>query len=405
MKISLLKQEKSYRKLFAAGIINGIGDRFSQVAMLTLIIQLTGSGLAVGVTMALRLLPFLLFGPLGGRLADRFSRKRVLITTDLVRIFFALSFLLVNSKEDIWIIYIGSFILAAGEAIYAPTRKASIPRMVKKENLLMVNSLEQVMVGVVLIGGAFSGGLVSYLFGPDMTFWLNGLSFLVAALFISSIAFPEIDLDNNSNPSNSRFLSELKKVIILSLPLQVILLCELIISLLNGIDNVLISIYAVEEYKLGEVGVGLFYGALGIGLITSFTVAKRIKKHFLMIGLFCLILEGLGLVLLSQVYLVFLSFVVFCFIALMSGIGNACFDTVLMKEVPEKYQGTMFALSATISNTLLGISMFLAGIVLEIIDPRLLGCLGGISFMFVAISLIFMLRIKRKKYVKYFRNI
>lgn len=94
MKISLLKQEKSYRKLFAAGIINGIGDRFSQVAMLTLIIQLTGSGLAVGVTMALRLLPFLLFGPLGGRLADRFSRKRVLITTDLVRIFFALSFYL-----------------------------------------------------------------------------------------------------------------------------------------------------------------------------------------------------------------------------------------------------------------------------------------------------------------------
>ncbi|WP_052807055.1 hypothetical protein [Mesobacillus subterraneus] len=53
-----LKTEKGYRKLFLAGVINGIGDRFSQVALLTLILQMTGSGLAVGITMALRMIPF-----------------------------------------------------------------------------------------------------------------------------------------------------------------------------------------------------------------------------------------------------------------------------------------------------------------------------------------------------------
>ncbi|WML48075.1 hypothetical protein RCG23_22760 [Neobacillus sp. PS3-34] len=58
-----LKEENSYRKLFFAGIVNGIGDRFSQVALLTIILEITGSGMAVGITMGLRMIPFLLFGP------------------------------------------------------------------------------------------------------------------------------------------------------------------------------------------------------------------------------------------------------------------------------------------------------------------------------------------------------
>jgi MFS family permease len=130
-----LVKEKQYRKLFLAGVINGIGDRFSQVSTLTLLLQLTGSGYAVGVTMALRLLPFLIFGPLGGRSADRYSRKILLVVTDLARVGFALSFLLVHTRHDIWIIYVSSFILASGEAIYAPTRKATLPLLISREQL------------------------------------------------------------------------------------------------------------------------------------------------------------------------------------------------------------------------------------------------------------------------------
>jgi MFS family permease len=178
MKISIFKEEKHYRKLFLAGIVNGMGDRFSSVAVLTMLLQLTGSGFAVGMTLAIRLIPFLVFGPIGGRLADRFSRKTILIVTDLIRIVFALSFLFVHSKEDLWIVYLSSFILAAGEAIYVPARKSALPQLVNKENLLKVNSLEQVLLGIVLIGGAFSGGIVASNFGADVSFWFNSPSIL-----------------------------------------------------------------------------------------------------------------------------------------------------------------------------------------------------------------------------------
>lgn len=164
---SFEKQEKYYRRLFLAGVVNGIGDRFSSVAVLALILELTGSGLAVGMTLAIRLLPYLIFAPIGGRLADRFSRKNILVTTDLVRIVFALSFLMVHGKEDLWIVYVSTFMLAAGEAIYSPTRKSTIPQLVNKENLIKVNSLEQVLVGIVLIVGPFLAGLFPFSLGKN----------------------------------------------------------------------------------------------------------------------------------------------------------------------------------------------------------------------------------------------
>lgn len=389
MGILFLKEEKQYRKLFLAGIVNGMGDRFSSVAVLAMLLQLTGSGFAVGMTLAIRLIPFVIFAPIGGRLADRFSRKTILVATDLIRIVFALSFLLVHSNEDLWIVYLSSFILAAGEAIYGPNRKSAIPRLVSKENLVKVNSMEQVLVGIVLIGGAFSGGIVAFIFGASVTFWLNAASFLGAASLISTIEFPEKKYVKEGNAHEKESLLFLfKKVILMSVPVQILLFCEILVAFINGIDNVLISVYAVNEYHLGDMGVGLFYGALGIGLTTSFLVANRLRKHLLVTGLICLMLEGTFLLVLSQTHLVVFAFLIFCCAAFMSGIGNACFDTILMQEIPEKYQGTMFGLLATIANPILGISMFLSGFALQFLTPRSLGLIGGIAYMLIAIILI-----------------
>lgn len=399
MGISFIKEEKQYRKLFLAGIVNGIGDRFSSVAVLAMILHLTGSGMAVGMTLAIRLIPSLFFGPIGGRLVDRFSRKTILVVTDLIRSVFALSFILVHSKEDIWIVYFSSFILAAGEAIYGPARKSGIPRLVNKEHLVKVNSLEQVMVGIVLIIGALSGGIVSSIFGANVTFWLNAVSFLGAAAIISTIMFPENkNIKEVDEAKKENLIFTFKKVILMSVPVQILLFCEILIASMNGIDNVLISVYAVNEYHLEDVGVGLFYGALGIGLMLSFSVANQLRKNFLVTGLVCLFLEGTFLVLLSRTHLVVLALLMFCGAAFMSGIGNACFDTILMKEIPEEHQGTMFGLLAAIANTILGISMFISGSALQYLTPRSLGLIGGIAYILVAIFL--MVTISTKAYRK-----
>ncbi|HDX9578733.1 TPA: MFS transporter [Bacillus pseudomycoides] len=396
MNTSFINEEKQYRRLFLAGIVNGIGDRFSSVAVLAMLLHLTGSGFAVGVTLAIRLLPYLFFGPIGGWLADRFSRKIILVVTDLIRIIFALSFLFVQGKEDIWIVYLSSFMLAAGEAIYGPARKSAIPRLVHKKHLVKVNSLEQVMIGIVLIIGALSGGIVSSIFGPNVTYWLNAGSFLGAAAINYTIKFPG-NADVKKVKKSENLIFTFKKVILMSITVQILFFCEILIASINGIDNVLISVYAINEFHLGDVGVGLFYGALGIGLILSFFVANQLRKNFLVTGLVCLLLEGIFQLLLSQTHLIVFAFLMFCGVAFMSGIGNACFDTILMKKIPKQHQGTMFGLLTTIINTVLGISMFISGLALQFLTPRALGLIGGIAYILIAISLIVIILTKTSR--------
>jgi MFS family permease len=397
MLFSILKEERHYRKLFIAGTVNGIGDRFSQVAMLALQLRLTGSGFAVGLTMFLRLVPFLLFGALGGILADRLPRKSILVITDLCRIVFALSFLFVNGKEDIWIIYVSSFALAIGESLYAPARKSSIPQLVKEGNLIRVNSLEQVLTGAVLIGGAFSGGIVAYFFGPKIPFFLNALSFLLAAWIISTIQFPKTQpvIREEAEPLQTATFWTVKKVLFASFALQIIFLAEIILPFISGFDNVLISVYAVKVYSLGDMGVGLFYGALGIGLMLSSFAANRLKGNLLTVGIVFMVLEGLSIVILSQVKNPALAVLFFICNAWMSGIGGTCFDSVLMKETPKEHQGMVFGLLATIGNTIIGIAMLVAGAALDFVAPRVMGLAAGLALMVVGACFMVLIRVKK----------
>ncbi|MDQ0217902.1 MFS transporter [Peribacillus cavernae] len=403
--LQIFQHEKHYLRLFLAGIINGIGDRFSQVALLALLLELTGSGFAVGAALAIRVVPFLLFGPYGGLLADRLSRKKILIITDLSRIAFAISFVFVNDETHIWLIYLSTFVLGAGEAIYAPARKSLIPLLVKKDTIIKINSLEQIMLGLVLIGGSFSGGIVTYFFGPDMAFWLNGISFLLAAVILlplSVIQKSEHARGNNKQRAGSDAFYSIKtirKLMLASSPFYIVCLFEMIVPVFNGIDNVLISVYAVQEFGLGNMGVGFFYGAIGLGLVLSFIVTQRIHQHLLISGLAALLAEGIFIVILSKIHIALIAFLTYVLISFVSGIGNACIDSIVMKETPQEHLGLVFGLLTAISNTLIGLSMFGSGLLLEAVDNRTLGFIGGLAFVLTALFLFVVYSLKQKTFV------
>ncbi|TYR81446.1 MFS transporter [Priestia megaterium] len=408
--IRLLRQEKRYFRLFMAGVVNGVGDRFSQVALLALLLRFTESGLAVGAVLAIRVLPFLVVGPLGGFLADRFSRKKILIITDLSRILFAVSFAWVNDESMLWLVYLSTFALAAGEAIYAPARKSFIPLLVREENIIKVNSLEQVLLGIVLIGGSLSGGIVTFFFGADMTFWINGLSFLAAAMIVLPLSFTNQSYDESNRNKEAKQLSLwrslhlIKSVMTVSSSFCIAVLLEFLFPLFNGIDNVLVSVYAVQEFQLGDIGIGLFYGGLGIGLMLSFIAAERLQQHLLLIGFIAIVAEGILLIILSHVHYAVSAFMMYILISFSSGICNTCFDSIIMKETPRHIQGFTFGLLTTISNTLIGISMFAAGFMLEVVSNRTLGFIGGAGYIVTALCL-YGVYVARKNAVPFSRKV
>ncbi|WP_099156688.1 MFS transporter [Virgibacillus ndiopensis] len=379
---SVWKQEENYQKLFWSGIVNGIGNRFSQVAILTLLYQVTGSGVAIGLLFAIRMAPFLLLAPVGGMLADRFSKKKILITIDLLRIPFALSPILVQKPEHVWIVYVGAFFLAAGEALYAPTRMSSIPALVKHDRLLYVNAIEQIMVGVVLVVGSSTGGVISYLFGLDVPFILDSLTFFVSVLLLLQLKIP--DSKNETTQALKEGQSTWKFVIGSSAIITFIII-SLTMPLANGIDNVLMSVYALEIFKMGDIGVGLIYASLGLGFILSSFFSNMLKRKLVPLIVIFIALEGSGHILLSIVPNFGIALLTVLFITFVGGISNICLSTLIMKIIPKSKQGTFFGLTEMISNTALGISMGAAGFLLEAFQPRTLSLLVGITYVFFTV--------------------
>jgi MFS family permease len=410
---AIFKGQKGYSRLFAAGLINGIGDRFTSVAVLALVLQLTGSGMAVGISLGVRLLPYLFLAPLGGVLGSKLPRKSIMIVTDVLRVPVALAFLWVDGVDKLWLLYMASFLLAAGEAIYSPVRKSSIPLLVTKESLLTVNGLEQLMSGCVLILGALSGGIASMWFGPEAAFLMNAVSFLVAAILIYGIDFPqpvhrvnedkrEIDCSDaiRTKANRQQKTSQLRALWIViggSITLQVIFGYELLVPMLNGLDNVLISVYAVQEFQAGDLGVGAFYAALGIGLSLSFFAGRYVTKGLLTVAIGGLLIEGLLLMSISISHHFAIAFLLYILLSFAGGTGNACLDTLVMRETPSTMQPVIFGLLSAVGNTLLGLSMLLAGWLLEWVEPRALGFAGGAGFSGIAILLAGYALVRSKK--------
>ncbi|WP_368505405.1 MFS transporter [Alkalihalophilus sp. As8PL] len=398
-KWSVWKEEREYRKLFLAGVVNGVGNRFTQVAALTLLYQVTGSGAAIGLLFLIRMIPFLLIAPLGGILADKFQKKALLVGIDLCRIPFALTPLLVNEPGELWIVYVSAFLLASGEALYAPTRMSSIPILVQQEKLLYVNAIEQIMVGIVLIVGSTAGGMVAYLFGLEIAFSLNALSFLLSAYFLRTITFTKDSYSSiQSNPPTTKRPSI--HWIVSSFAVMTFLLIECTMPLANGIDNVLLSVYALDVFDKGELGVGLIYGFLGLGFVFSSLLSPFLNKNLLAFIVSFIALEGVGHLFLSVAPTFALALLSVLFITFVGGISNICLSTIMMKVIPKPRQGMFFGLTTMISNTTLGVTMGIGGLLVEAFEPRMLSLAVGIGYLFLTFIYalaFFKLNLKREK--------
>lgn len=384
--LRVLHEEKSYRSLFYASIIQGVGDWISNVALLALLIRLTGTGYGVGITLAIKLIPYIIFGPLGGLLADKFPKKNLIIISYFFRSLLILSFLLVTSINDLWIAYTATFGIALCNALYRPAKMSMIPCIVNENNLLNVNILEQGQLGICLIIGGLLGGTISQLFGIEYTFIINAITYIIAMLIIFSIKEEkkQIDVKKDMVEQEINTLS-FKQYLLQSVFLRVMIVLFLLWPIADGVVNFLVSIYAMNVFDKGDLGVGIYYCALGVGFVLSNLLTDKISKNILKACLVGLILEGVFNILLSQSPTFAIGAINLVGATLFAGIGIACNETIIMKNTQKKYQGRIFGMLSTIENSILGFSMLASAFLINFIGPRLMGLFSGLFFVIVAL--------------------
>ena len=187
--VSVLKN-RDFLALWLGQLVSRIGDTIATVAGLVLINEYAAKpGIAVVVIAIVMTIPSL-FALASGVLIDRFSRKGVMILTDLLRAGAALLPLLVHRADQFYILYIAAFAINAFGAVFAPARNASIPNMVKEEQLLTANALIQATDLASLIVGASLATLVIGLFSTSAAFIMDSASFLLSALLIFVAQIP-----------------------------------------------------------------------------------------------------------------------------------------------------------------------------------------------------------------------
>ncbi len=186
----LLRGNRGFRFLWLGQVVSQMGDWFDTIAVYTITLRLTGSSRSVALIMVARFLPSVVMGPLSGVVADRFSRRSIMITADLLRAVVVLGFLFIRRPDQMWLVYVLTVMQLAFSAFFEPAKTAAIPSIVSDRELLSANAIASVTWSAMLTLGAAIGGFVAGWFGTDVAFILDSLTFVASALLIASVRFP-----------------------------------------------------------------------------------------------------------------------------------------------------------------------------------------------------------------------
>ncbi len=374
--LGLLKNNANFRRLWLAQFVSEIGDWFYSLAVYDLLFQLTGSGTLVGGAIIVQMLPWFFMIPLAGIVTDRFSRRRVMIVADLFRAVIVLGLLTVNTREEIWLIYVLLFLEVAFAAVFEPARNGLLPDLLKKKDLLPANAIASATWSLNLTLGAALGGLVAAVFGRKITFLLNSASFIASAVFLNRIAARETHLasaavaEKQVSNSPQRWTDSMREVLHYlrqHKPVAVTLLAKTGLGAIGG-SLLLLVLFGQLEFKTvgsGLLGMSLLYASRGAGaLIGPFIGESWVRgrpaamRKVISLGFFLL---ALGYLLLSQAPNLPVAAAILIF-AHMGGSNVWVMSTSLLHlSVPSRLRGRVFAMDMGLHTLVVSLSNFLIG--------------------------------------------
>ena len=186
----LVRNNANFRRLWAGDIVSLFGDWFNTIALFALAQALTGAPLSVGLVMATKMIAWAVASPIAGVIADRVDRRRLMIGSDLLRACIVPAFLLVRDASDLPLLYGLIALQVMVGSVFRPARAASLPNIVRPEQLLAANTLMSATWSVLLAAGAALGGVATHVLGTDAVFVIDALSYLLSAWFLWRTSFP-----------------------------------------------------------------------------------------------------------------------------------------------------------------------------------------------------------------------
>ena len=403
--MQLLRRNRSFRRLWIGQVISELGNWFNFIAALGLVREVSHAAPEVTTLILIcRLVPFTLFSPLAGAFVDRWSRRTVMIATDLLRLLVALGFLFVRGPQDVWIAYLCTGLLSFFGTFFEAAKNAAVPNITGERDLLAGNALMFSSRFLLLSIGAALGGWTASQVGYSAAFVINAISFALSAYSVWLVPEEETRkkpaAEDDVTPKRGLFsgywtdIREGWSYIVKHGPVATIIVVNIVWAIGGGAINLILDrlgafVFVGAHGLSADAAIGALYFSNGLGLFVGMMIARRVGVYFhaksRTIGYigWSLFVQGIFFALMGVMPSLFLACVNLFMSRVLLGAEFAVQETLLMRLVPDHLRGRVSTTDRACEMLIWSLSTAAAGWSLYTITPHTLtvvsGLLSGVS--------------------------
>ena len=400
--------------LFSIGrLVSLTGTGVHNVAVPLFILDLTGSGMVMGMYMIIFLAPRLILYPIAGVLGDRFNRKWIMVWMDFGRGFLLLIMAMLAAKNmmTLSILFGTQFLISVMDALFDPSTAAMLPDIVKEEDLTRANSIVGAIDSSSHIVGPAVGGILYGLGGITLALLVNGISFVGSAVSELFIRYLQ---KTQKIEKAKEVVDDLKQgihfvrthrglLVFLMLALVVNLFITPILTVLYPYVLRIVIEFSSQQYGILQTAfvAGIFFGNIIIGTFFAQTkiegmLNKGLIAHIVLLFVFVALIfpesiESLG-------YSSWINFFVIFAVFVVMGVFNAFVNTPLnvkfQRLVPTEYRARVFAVIGVASQGVIPIGFGIVGILLDYAPVHIIALV--LSAILLVEILVFVLKYSKE---------
>jgi MFS family permease len=378
---------RDFRLFWISLFVSNVGTWMQMTATNWLLYELTDSPLQLGLNGVFRAIPAISLGLISGTFADRYDRKQLLLSTQLVLALVTLGLAVLDHSGNIqaWQIYAFTFVSASVGSFDGPARQALFPSLVPRAvlpNAVALNSL--LWKGAALLGPTL-GGIAISLMGTSGAFYANAASFLAVVVALLLMRTP-----SSARQRQRNFLSETTAGFsyIVSRPVILGVMIMEGISSLFGLNHAVLTIFASDLLQVGAGGFGLLQSARGLGAVigSSLFIAMGHRSDQGKILFYSAILYGIGFAFFGLSSSFLLSLGLIAFVGATDTIWSASRSTILQLITPEKFRGRVMGVFQLSNRGLHPLGQTQTGLVVPLVGAPAATFLSGL--LVAAVTLI-----------------
>src|ERR1700761_5433862 len=364
-------RHRNYQLFFAGQLISLIGTWMDQVAESWLVYRLAGSALLLGTVAFASQIPVFLLAPIGGALADRIDRRKILIVTQtsMMLLTFVLAWLTLSQRVHVWHIVVLAALTGIVNAVDLPARQSFVVDMVSRADLTNAIALNSSMFNGARVIGPAVAGIVVAAIGEGWCFFANGVSFIavIIGLWMMKMERPRLSIEGSPLEN----IIEGFQFVTRTRPVRALMLLLALVSFAALPYAVLMPLFADQILHGGPKALGLLMGCSGVGaLCGALLLASRrsLKGLSTWVAVAC---AGLGVMLslFSFSRTLWLSALLLAPAGFFTMVQMASSNTLIQSMVPDRLRGRVMAFYAMTFMGMAPLGSLLAGSLAHTLGP------------------------------------